>query len=288
MRWNWWSLLLALVLAGSALAQPRPEVLILPVEMPGYYSPLDSEGLSRTLEAGLRKLSPNAQLQVSRAADLTAYGYTAGSDQPPTPAMAEKLCRAYGASHLAWISIRFQPDYQSDTGVLALAGAARLWGYSADRRKVMFDEPLSVVRVDQLKKSADDKAIKTAARQLATGCVGDLAYQLAGLARQRQVRPPASAVGWQPPRVDPATQSKSYKAMLTATQHYQRAVRDSSLVDITTSQAAMTRAWTSLNQKEREALKRDYPDIEDAMTQVPVYNYGGYYWGWGYSYPPYP
>jgi hypothetical protein len=275
--------LLVLALPLSGWAQAAPEVLILPVEMPGYYNPVDSDALTRSLETSLRKLSPRAHLQLSRPADLTAYGYQAGGDQPPSLDMADRLCRAYGANQLAWVSIRFQPDYTPDTGVLALAGAARVWGYSATQRRVMFDEPLSLVRVDQVRKNADAATTRAATQQLSQGLVGDLAYQLAGVARQRQVRPPASAADWQPVAPDP-TQSKAYKTMVSATQHYQKAVRDSSLVDITTSQAAMTRAWTALNQSERDAIERNYPDIKDAMTEVPVYNYGGYYWGWGYRY----
>jgi hypothetical protein len=283
MRTKLWAFALMMVLAGSAWAQPQPgaEVLILPVEMPGYYNPVDSEGLTKTLQTSLRKMAPNANLQVSRAADLTAYGYAAGNEQPPTPEMADKLCRAYGASYVSWISIRFQPDFQRETGALALAGAARFWGYSADQRKVIFDQPLSLVRVGQVRNAGDEAAAKAAARELANGCISDLAYQLVGVARQRTQKPPASAAGWTAP-VSDATHSDNYKAMIKAAQSYQKAVKNSSLVDITTSTAAMTRSWAALNQNERTAIEQNYPDLKDAMTQVPVYNYGGYGWGYGY------
>jgi hypothetical protein len=279
MKTTIWAVALTLVLAISAWAQPSPEVLILPVEMPGYYNPVDSEGLTKTLEAGLRKMAPNAHLQVSRAADLTAYGYQAGSDQPPSAEMADKLCRAYGASHVTWVSIRFQPDYQAETGALALAGAARFWGYSADQRRVMFDQPLSLVRVGQVKRAHDEAAAKAAALELANGCINDLAYQIVGIARQRTQKPPASATDWSSPEPDP-THSAGYKAMIRATQSYQKAMKNSSLVDITTSTADMTRAWAGLNPTERRAIEDNYPGIKDAMTQAPVYNYGGYGWGW--------
>ena len=108
--------------------------------------------------------------------------------------------------------------------------------------------------------------------------MGDLAYQLVGLARQRVVAPPVAAASWSAPKSDP-TQSKSYRAMIKATQNYQRAVRDQSVVDITTSQAAMSRAWAQLNQSERDAIAQNYPDLKEAMNQVPVYQYGGYYYG---------
>lgn len=279
MRRGIWAFALTLILTATAWAQVgQPDVLVLPVEMPGYYNPLDSEDLTKVLEAGIRKMAPNVKLQLSRAADLTAYGYKAGGEQPPTLDMADKLCRAYGASHICWVSIRFQPDYQPQTGALALAGAARFWGYSADKRQVMFDQPLSLVRVGQVKNASDERAAKAAAKGLAEGCISDLAYQIVGVARQRQSRPPASAAGWNPPPDYEASQSKNYKAMITATQNYQKAMKNQSLVDITTSQAAMQRAWVSLNQQERKAIEDNYPDLSDAMNQAPIYNYGGYYW----------
>lgn len=273
---------LALALLLSRGVAAAPEVLVLPVELPGYYTPVDSEDLTKTLEAGLKKFAPQVPLQVSRAADLTAYGYRSGAEQPPTSEMAERICRAYQASHLCWVSVRFQPSYQAETGALALAGAARFWAYSADRRQVAFDQSLSLVRVGELKRPEDELAAKSVARTLAQGCINDLAYQIVGLARQRSVRPPASAASWAPYQSDP-THSKNYRAMASAIGSYQKAVRDQSLVDITTSQAALTRGWTALNSAERQALEENYPGIKDAMTQVPVYNYGG--WGWGPYFP---
>lgn len=279
MRRGIWAFALTLMMTATAWAQRgQMEVLVLPVEMPGYYNPIDSEDLTKTLETGIRKMAPNVSMQLARAADLTASGYRAGSEQPPTLEMADKLCRSYGASHICWVSIRFQPDYKPETGALALGGAARFWGYSADKRQVVFDQPLSLVRVGQVKNASDERAAKAAAKGLAEGCIGDLAYQIVSVARSRQVRPPASAASWTPPATNPATQSSNYKAMISATQAYQRAVKAESLPDITTTNAAMMRCWTVLNQAERDAISQNYPDLKDAMTQQPVYNYGGYYW----------
>lgn len=275
-----WALALVLFLAGSVWAQPRAEVVIFPVEMPGYYDPLDSAALTKTLEGALHEMAPSAKLQISRAADLTAYGYQAGSEQPPTAELADKVCRAYGANYVCWVSLRFQPDYKPQTGALALGGAARLWAYSADGRKIVVDQPLSLVRVGQVKAGSSEEVARSEARELAAGCVKDLAYQIVGIARSRQARPPAALSSWPAAAAEDPTQSRNYKAMLRATQSYQKAMRDNSLVDITTSQAAMTSAWASLNQVERDAIAKAYPDLKDAMTAVPVYNYGGY--GWGY------
>lgn len=284
MRRTFVILSLILWFCGLAVtAQPQANVLILPVEMPEHYSPMDSEALTKTLETEIQKMAPQAKLVLARAADLTAYGYQAGSEQPPSVEMAEKLSRAYGVGDIAWVSIRFQPDFQQESGTLALAGAVRFWDYHAKSRRVAFDQPLSLVRVGQVEQVEDENAVRAKVRELAAGCVGDLAYQLVGLARQRVLQPPAAASSWTAPKSDP-TRSRNYRAMITATQNYQRAVRDQSLVDITSSQAAMSRAWAMLNQGERDAIAENYPDLKEAMSQVPVYQYGGYYYypQWGY------
>ncbi len=285
MRSKFWALALTLFFASTAWAQPRAEVVILPLEMPGYYDPMDSAALTKTLEGALHEMAPSAKLQVSRAADLTAYGYQAGGEQPPTPELADKVCRAYGANYVCWVSVRFQPDYKPESGALALGGAARLWAYSADGRKVVVDQPLSLVRVGQVKAGSSDQVAQAEARELAGGCIKDLAYQIVGIARSRNARPPAAMSSWPVAAADDPTQSKNYRNMLKATQAYQRAVRDNSLVDITTSQANLTRCWTVLNQAERTAISQNYPDLKEAMTAVPVYNYGGYGYpyGWGYG-----
>jgi hypothetical protein len=284
MKRKFWAVALVLMMATAVWARPRPDVLILPIEMPGFYNPLDSAGLTKELQSDLAKLGPDVTLQVSRDADLTAYGYTAGAEQPPSADMAEKICRAYGATHLCWVSIRFSPDYQSDAGALALGGAARFWAYSGVKHQVMIDQPISLVRVGQLKDVANKKAARAVAESLANGLVSDLAYQIAGIARQRNQQPPAGVSQWTAPATNSATTSANYKAMLSAAQAYQKAVKNQSLIDITTTQADMTRAWTVLNQNERNAIKQSYPDLERAMTAPVNYNYGGGYWPYRYGY----
>ena len=153
MKIKFWSLGMVLLTTLSVWAQPKPDVLILPIELPGYYNPIDSEALAKSLESAIAKQAPQTSLQLSRTADLTAFPYQTGKEQPPTPEAAGKLCRAYGSNYLCWVSIRFQPDYNPETGAQALAGAARFWGYSNDERKVLFDQPLSLVRVGQVDKA---------------------------------------------------------------------------------------------------------------------------------------
>jgi hypothetical protein len=290
MKTKFWSLALTLILTVSVYAQPKPDVLILPIELPGYYNPIDSEDLASTLKSAFRSLAPDANLQLSRTADLTAFAYQTGKEQPPTPEAAGKLCRAYGSNYLCWVSIRFQPDYQQDTGALALAGAARFWGYSNDERKVIFDQSLSLVRVGEVDKAGDEAAVHAEARKLADGCISDLAYQIVGMAQQRKTRPPANVASWSPPPTDPATQTRAYKTMIRATQDYQRAVKNQSVVDLNSTWAALQRAWVSLNQQERNAIAKNYPDLKEAMirSENQVYNYGGYGFPGYYMPPVYP
>ena len=79
--------------------------------------------------------------------------------------------------------------------------------------------------------------------------------------------------------------------MIQATKNYQRAVRDQNVIDLNSTWAEMNRAWTILNQKERDAISRNYPDLKETMVQAqnqPIYNYGygwpGYYNGPVFSY----
>ena len=278
-----WLCALMLMMAVPVWAQPKAEVVVMPLEMPGYDSPTDVELLTKRLETSVAKQAPNAKLQHTRPADLTAYGYRAGTDQPPSLDMASKICRAYGASYLCWASVDFAPDYNRDTGAFALGGAARFWFYSVDQGKVTIDQPISLVRVGQVKDVDNQKAARAEAERLALGIMDDLAFQMVGVARQRQQKPPASVGTWNAPPAD-ATQSRNYKSMVSAAKAYQRAVRDSDAINITQTTADMQRTWTMLNQSERTAISKNYPDLEKLMTtQAPSY-YGGGYWPYGYRY----
>ncbi len=277
-------ILLAMVMTVSAWAQPKPDTVILPVELPGYYDPLDSEALAKILNLKLQSLAPEAGLQLSRGADLTAFGYRAGNEQPPTLEVADKICRAYGAGYVCWVSIRFQPDFKPETKAVAVAGAARFWAYSGADRKVIFDQPLSLVRVGEVKNANDEVEAGKVARELAAGCIGDLAYQILGVARQRNARPPTGVSTWSPQTQD-ATQSSGYKDMVRTTKDYQRAVRDQNFIDMNSAEASMRRSWVTLNQKERDAIGRDYPDLKEVMTRAPAYDYGGYSWPGYYRAP---
>ena len=279
-----------LMMTLTAWAKPSPEVLILPVELPGYANPVDSEALAKHLQESMQGMSPNTGLQLSRTAELSTFGYQPGSEQPPTLDAAQKLCGAYGSNYLCWVSVSFQPDFKPETGSMALAAAARFWGYSVKDRKVIIDQPLSLVRAGHVENVSDQKAVSAEAHRLAEGCISDLAYQIVGIARQQNQRPPANLASWTPPAED-ATQSRNYRNMIQATKNYQRAVRDQNVIDLNSTWAEMNRAWTILNQKERNAISQNYPDLKETMVQAqnqPVYNYGygwpGYYNGPVFNY----
>ena len=271
-----------LFLASTAWAAPDYEVVILPLEMPGYYNPLDSEALTKELEARLSEVGPKAHLQLGRGADLTAYKYVAGSEQPPSNAVAASICRAYQANYACWISIRFQPDYQADSGALALAGAARFWVYNAQAAKVVIDQPISLVRVGQVADINDEKASRAVALQLAKGCVKDLAGQVASIARQREVAPPVNTASWQTNPDTKIAQSRNYRSMVSATTGYQRAMKSQNLIDTTSTLASMNSAWVALNREERALFQKEYPGAVEMMTATPNYYYGGGYWPYRY------
>lgn len=273
-----------LLMTITAWAKPNAEVLILPIELPGYANPVDSEALAKQLQESMQKMSPNTGLQLSRTAELSTFGYQPGNEQPPSLEAANKICGAYGSNYLCWVSVSFQPDFKPENGSMALAAAARFWGYSFKDRKVIIDQPLSLVRAGHVDNTDDQKAINAEARRLAEGCISDLAYQIVGVARQQTQRPPANLASWSPPAED-ATQSRNYKNMIRATKDYQRAVRDQNVIDLNSTWAEMNRAWTILNQQERNAIAKNYPDLKETMVQAqnqPVYNYN-----YGYGWPGY-
>ena len=78
--------------------------------------------------------------------------------------------------------------------------------------------------------------------------------------------------------------------MIRATQDYQRAVKNQSIVDLNATWAALQQAWVVLNQQERNAIAKNYPDLKEAMVQSQnqVYNYGGYGFPGYYRAPVYP
>lgn len=277
--------LLLMMCTTSAWADRPAEVVILPVEMPGYYNPLDSESLTATLQKELKRLAPRADIQVSRAAELTAYSYKAGSEQPPTAEVAAKICRAYGSKYVCWTSVRFKPEFKGaeDTtaGTLALAGAARIWVYSADKGWAIIDQPVSVVRMGDVSDVRNEKASRAVAEQLAQECINDLAYQIVGIARHTSAQASQVNVSGWTPSAPQVTHSENYKAMVKAAKQYQTAKGQNNLVGITESDAAMSSAWAKLNGAERRAINEDYPGITDLMTATPIYNYGGY---WPYRY----
>lgn len=279
----WFAILVSLVLfVLPGWAQAPVEVLLLPVELPGYYSPLQSDLLTDRLDKKLVKLAQSAEIQMARRADLTAYQYQAGSNMPPSPQLAEKLCLAYKANYVCWTSIRFQPNYDAASKTLALAGASRVWIYSQKDGRAVMDDTLSLVRSGKVGNVKDAEGSKKVALNLASGCVDDLGTQLVYLARQRKSQRDSQAQmsSWSatqsPP---PAPQlSQDYRDMVKAIQLYQRATDQQNLMDVTQAQQSMTHLWNRLNQNEQNAVNQAYPGIVRMLNAPPINGYWPYYY----------
>jgi hypothetical protein len=274
------TIFLFLVLALPGFAR---EALVLPIEMPGHYSPLDSQALTQKLQQRLAKLAPDAKLQVATAAELTAYQYQAGSDLPPTLETAGKICRAYDSKHTVWISIAFQPSFDKDTNTLAVAGAARLWVYDRDQKKVVLDQPLSLVRTGQIADISDREKSRSTARELAAGCVDDLGTQIASISDQRAAQARQRTASWntEAPPVASYRPSNAYKDMEMLVKRYKRAARDNNFVDLTQSETDMSRLWVTMSADDRAAVSKTYPGVKQLM-ETPAVGGGYYYWPYRY------
>jgi hypothetical protein len=262
-------------------AQPVREVLLLPVELPGHFTPINSDQLTERLDKRLTQLAKRAHIQMARRADLTAYQYTAGStDQPPTIQLANQLCAAYKAKYLCWTSIRFQPNYDQASHNLALAGAARVWLYSQAEGRALIDQPLSLVRSGSVSDVGNETQSRKVAMDLASGCVDDLGMQLVFIAQQQvQAGVPTSAPQWNNAPAQTAFQpSKNYNDMVKAIKAYQHATSNSDLIEVTQTTQNMSSLWMLLNKQEQEAIGNSYPGIVRMMEAPP---YGGY---WPYYY----
>lgn len=270
--------LTALSLQLAAAAQSPTQVVILPLEGTGNYAAMDDDRLSQTLQARLHTLAPGADIQVARSAELTAYQYKMDTDQPPALSTAEAISRAYSSKHVCWISIHFHPNYDADTGTLALAGAARVWLYDRDMRRVEFDSPLSLVRTAAVKDIKDAEASQKVAVQLAEGCLSDLASQLVGLAENKLDKARQHADRWddKAPAAPTFQPGPHYNQMLHAIHDYQKAANDHNYMDVSSSEQNMINLWMQLSKDEQDHIAKAYPGIAQLMTARP--HWGGYYW----------
>ena len=276
---------LAMVLTTGwqpASAQPKAEALLLPVELPGYYTPINSDQLTQRLTTRLAQLAKKANIQMARRAELTASKYTPGSEQPPSTQMAGDLCRAYKANFLCWASIRFQPNYDAASHSLAMAGAAHIWVYSQADGRAVIDQPLSLIRSAPVANIKDQAASLKVAHELAAGCTDDLGLQLVYIAQQRkaQLVTQQQMSQWKPAPSAPATQSKNYKDMVNAIGVYQRATSNQNFIDVTQSQQTMSNLWLRLNKSEQDAISTNYPGVVRLLEAPPINGYWPYYYGY--------
>lgn len=266
----------------SFVGQAQPmQVLLLPLETTGSYEPMDDDQMGQKLSTRLQQLAPQAQFQTARAADLTAYSYNASGDAPPSPEQAQSMGRAYQANYICWTDIHFQPSY--DQGMLALAGAARVWIYRCDQHKVVMDQPLSLIRTGKVANIKNSQACQKVAASLAEGCVNDLAVQLVAVAQQR-TQEARNAVPSQPPPSN-FQGSADYQSMLKAIAEYQRGGTSEDYITVNESEQQMSKLWMRLNKAEQDRIEQAYPSIARMMNSPPIY--GGGYWPYYYSPRPY-
>ena len=284
----WKSLLLCSWLSLPALAQGTPQVIILPLDISGNYAPVDEDQLTVSLKNRLTQLAPTARLQVARSAELSAFQMPPGSDHPPSNAQADQIARSYGSKTVTWISLHFTPHLDAQSNTLALAGAARVWAYSSEKRYVTLDEPLSLVRTAVVQNLQDETACRQLAVKLTEDCLDDLALQLVSMAQHQQqavqVSPPPS-VPTPPPTFKG---SNYYNQMVRAIRDYQRAERSQDAIDLNSSCQQMTSLWSSLNADEQGQITKTYPSIAKMLNEpgawgVPYFR-RPVYWPYYYNY----
>jgi len=273
-----------MLLAGmSWIGQAQPlQVLLLPLETTGSYEPLDDDQMVQKLSSRLQQLAPKAQFQSARAADLTAYSFNASGDAPPSPEQAQSMGRAYQANYICWTDIHFQPSYNQ--GMLALAGAARVWIYRCDQHKVVMDQPLSLIRTGKVSNIKNPQACQKVAASLAEGCVNDLAVQMVAVAQQKT----QEARNTIPTQSLPSSNfqgSADYQSMLKAIAEYQRGGSSDDYIAVNESEQQMSRLWVRLNKAEQDQIEQAYPSIARMMNNPPIYGSG--YWPYYYSPRPY-
>lgn len=271
-------LMLGLCLNASAQPQSPKQVLLLPLETTGNYAPMDDDKMAKTLQARLQQLSPKAQFQAARGADLTAYQYNAAGDAPPTSEQAETMGRAYQANYICWTDIHFQPSF--DGGTLALAGAARVWVYSTEQHKVVMDQPMSLIRTGKVTNVKDATASQKQASTLAEGCINDLAVQIVAVAQARTSQARASSAEWKTDSPPPFKGSANYQAVVRAIKDYQSGAASDDYISLNEAEQQLGRLWTTLNKQEMDQLSQAYPSIVQMMNNPPAYGYGygGGYW----------
>ncbi len=277
--------LLTLLAVDSPTARGEGnKVLLFPVLIQGEYKPRSEKEFTQALINQARKIAPKANVIVAREADLSGMHY-AGGTQPPSVEEAARLCAAYDAKFAVWLSLRFTPELVSGAdSVLSIAGAARMWGYRADDRKVVVDEPISVVRSTPAGSYPNDQQLVPMADKLSSQCINQLAQQVVTLGRQsanqemvqQWARPAATAQ----PKVP--TVSQSMKRMIDSLERYRKATDSGDLIGSTDTQRMALSAWRDLSPQEQKQIEQMYPGTWQWMEGGFYYDTGGY-WYPGYG-----
>ncbi|GMU53079.1 MAG: hypothetical protein AMXMBFR33_22250 [Candidatus Xenobia bacterium] len=268
--------ILCLTLAG--LAQDQRQILLLPVAMLGDYQPGSGQEFTQDLITDTARMAPNAKLVLARPADLAGLQYQA-QDQPPSSEEAARLCSAYSTTNAVWLQCRFTPEYQppvgGQPGVLTVAGGARFWAFRASDRKVVIDQPLSVVRSTVVPVGTDDATLAGLTQKLNSQCMNQLAQQVITVAQQQSAQ--QRTARWGAP--DPAATgfSAAYQAMAASIQRYQQDVNEGDLIGTTDTQRQCLTNWRALSANDQALIEKNYPGTTQWME-------GGVYYDVGYPY----
>ncbi|MCE7870618.1 hypothetical protein DYH09_09600 [bacterium CPR1] len=284
MKRFWLGLLIVALLAVVPALPARGEggkVLLFPVLIQGEYKPRSEKEFTQALINQARKIAPKANIIVAREADLGGLHY-AGGTQPPSVEEAGRLCAAYDAKFAVWLSLRFTPELVSGAdSVLSIAGAARMWGYQAEDRKVIVDEPISVVRSTPAGSYPNDQQLVPLADKLSSQCINQLAQQVVTLGRQSANQEMVQQ--WARPAAQPQAPkvNAKMKRMVDSLERYRRAVDSGDLIGSTDTQRVALSAWRDLSPQEQKQIEQMYPGTWQWME-------GGFYYDTGnYWYPGY-
>lgn len=255
--------------------------LLLPVSLQGPYQPVSGADFTDQLQAVLKRAGKGGHI-----VRLSGDFQPPSAQQPPSPAMAETLCKQAQQRFCVWISLKMDATMGNESDHLAMSATARFWAYDSVRDTVVLDAPVASLHSLPLPEKPSADILQQATNKLVTQNVEDLALQIVTLVEQESAA--LRVQGWQaatrarngssPPT--PAEPSELFLGMEKACQDYGKAVADG---DLMATQDALKRAytaWPQLNAKEQQLIEQSYPGTDRWMN-------GGTWYGGGYYYPPY-
>lgn len=275
------ALSLALIAWGAlpgAAQPPDGGAVVLPVSLQGTFQPVTSDQLAAGLASVLRSAGVGVDALQLKTEDLRKAGFQT-PDQPPSPAVADGLCKEAGKRYCVWLSLRLDATMGAKRDHLAMAGSTRFWAYDSTSDQVVLDAPLGSVHSTSLAPGGGPEALQSATQALVGATLQDLALQIVTLVQQgsasQRVRTWQAA---QQPAPPPAP-SEALQAMMRACQDYSSAVSRGDLIATRDAQSLAYSTWPQLNAQEQKDVEDRYPGTTRWMN-------GGTWYGGGYYYPP--